>query len=130
MNTKHWHSPVLLLVDDERTLEWNSIRTWLSGRNMVFYEASDVFDALDELCDFTVGSSPDLILIPVNSRDLGADDAERMLGTIAPEAESNVVVFSKNSRSKGAVHDLDELGASLSQCFTYPSRAARTTASA
>jgi len=96
----------------------------------MFYEASDVFDAMDEFCDFTVDSSPDVILIPVNSMDLGAVEAERMFGAIAPDQEPNVVVFSKRSRSKVAVHDLDELGASLSKCFTYSPPIVRTTASA
>lgn len=130
MNTKYWHSPVLLLVDGERSFEFESVRKWLAGREVVFYEAADIFDAADELCDFTVESSPDLILIPVSSSDnCDAEFAKSMLGAIGSTSEPYVVVYSKRSRSADAVHDLEALGDSLSECFAYPAMAERRSAS-
>ena len=130
MNTKHWHSPVLLLVDRDLNFEFESVRKWLAGREVVYYEAADVFDAADELCDFTVETSPDLILIPVSaSEHCDAEFARNMLGAIGSTSEPYVVVYSKRSRSNGAVHDLDALGDSLSKCFAYPAVAGRRSAS-
>ena len=129
MNTKHGHNPVLLLVDGDRNFEFEAVKKWLGGRDVVFYEAADVFDAADELCDFTVEKSPDLILIPVSPSHCDAEFAKSMLGAIGSASEPYVVVYSKRSRSSGAVHDLDALGDSLSKCFAYPAAAGRSSAS-
>ncbi len=87
------HRPVsVLLMNRQSPAEYESLKRWLSSQHLACYEAKDMSDAIDELCDFTVAGFPEVILIPATS----------LAGSVAAECSTISRMFGE-SLTGGAV---------------------------
>jgi len=112
------HPPVLVLLEKKAIVDHNLLKQWLEVNGFLAWNAEDVFDALEELADFTVRSRPDVILLEVGSL---ADDF-RMIRSIVndePEGKSTQAIFALSDGRKSVNHsecyegDLNQLKARL-----------------
>lgn len=51
----------------ERAAERRFVKNWLEENNYLTRETTEVFDALEEIMDFTVSRCPDVVLLTVDS---------------------------------------------------------------
>ena len=58
--------PVIVLMDKETAGEHSQIRRWFEDSRFSTCEASNVFEALEQLSDFTIQKRPDVVLIDVD----------------------------------------------------------------
>jgi len=58
--------PVIVLMDKETSNDQAMIRQWFEESRFSTCEASNVFEALEHLSDFTIGSRPDVVLLDVD----------------------------------------------------------------
>ncbi|MEJ7847539.1 MAG: hypothetical protein WKF92_05570 [Pyrinomonadaceae bacterium] len=68
MNSVNQHPPILLLLDGSAAGDASSIKQWFENSRYLTWEATDIFDAIEEISDFTVQNRPDVVLIESNSR--------------------------------------------------------------
>ncbi len=61
-------SPVLLVYESNERYDYDSVRQWFSDSRFNSYEASDVFEAIEELSDFTMQHYPDVILLKISAK--------------------------------------------------------------
>ena len=61
-------SPVLLIYDTNKRYDYETVQQWFHDSQFHSYEASDVFEAIEELSDFTIQHHPDVILLKISSR--------------------------------------------------------------
>lgn len=96
---------IFVLVDEADLQDLELIKGWLGDREVTYYQARNIFDALDELCDFTVRTPPDLILVPTDGHSQNADLARKMIHDVAPEMATAVLTLSRSadSASGGAI---------------------------
>lgn len=66
MSNKNNNQSVILLVE-EFAEETNSVKHWLEENNFHTHETASVFDALEEINDFTISRCPDVVLLTVDS---------------------------------------------------------------
>jgi CheY-like chemotaxis protein len=58
--------PVIVLMDKETSNDQAMIRQWFEDSRFSTCEASNVFEALEHLSDFTIGSRPHVVLLDVD----------------------------------------------------------------
>ena len=87
--------PVIVLMDKETAGEHSQIRRWFEDSRFSTCEASNVFEALEQLSDFTIQKRPDVVLIDV-------DCCEDELPIARDVAGLPVMTLSKNTRTKNA----------------------------
>ncbi len=67
MNREMIHHTVILLLDGNSVTDTGFIKDWFKRSRFLTNETTDIFQALEEISDFTVRSRPDVILLEVNS---------------------------------------------------------------
>ena len=77
--------PVIVLMDKETSDERSVVLEWFENSRFLTCEAADVFEALEEISDFTVATRPDVILLDVESCD---GDFQLIHDTIEPSPET------------------------------------------
>lgn len=98
--------PLILLVD-ELTEDSNSIKNWLNDNSYQTQEAANIFEAIEEISDFTVRECPDVILLSVNPLSTDLKLVEEMFDDESGSDELPVYVLSKtlkitNKKSRSA----------------------------
>ena len=68
MTSVNQHPPILLLIDGSTAGDTNSIKLWFENSRYLTWEATDIFDAIEEISDFTVQNRPDVVLIETSPR--------------------------------------------------------------
>jgi len=63
------HVPVIVLLDKQVSGERTEIKEWFAHSRFSMCEAMNVFEALEQLSDFTIESRPDVVLLNVDSSD-------------------------------------------------------------
>ena len=63
------HVPVILLMDRRTSADRGDVMDWFDNSRFSTYQASNVFEALEELSDFTIEQRPDVVLVDVESCD-------------------------------------------------------------
>jgi hypothetical protein len=58
---------IILLLDGKSGTYNKSVKKWLKNRRLLTSEATDIFQALEEISDFTVSYRPDVVLLEVDS---------------------------------------------------------------
>jgi CheY-like chemotaxis protein len=102
--------PVILLIDsDER--ENCILRQWLEETDVSTHETADVFEAIEEINDFTMRRCPDLILLEVES---DAQDSVKELFLVS-SGEGEIPIFSFCSKSAAGQNRANSQAAILSQ---------------
>src|SRR5688500_2273790 len=66
-NQKFTHTSVILLLDGKAATDNGFVRKWFEKSRFSAIEVSDVFQALEEISDFTIRCRPDVILMEVGS---------------------------------------------------------------
>jgi hypothetical protein len=56
-------------MDEETSVDHPMIREWFERSRFSTYEAESVFDALEEITDFTCDTVPDVVLVDVDSAE-------------------------------------------------------------
>ncbi|HEX6123873.1 MAG TPA: hypothetical protein VFZ23_00725 [Pyrinomonadaceae bacterium] len=87
------HAPVILLLG-KRTGKSDYYDEWLAASRYSACEASDVFQALEQLSDFTLPHRPDVVFVHVDSR---ATDREFMHSLVATTGEPAVPIIDLTS---------------------------------
>jgi hypothetical protein len=86
------HVPVIVLVDKDAAGERSEIRQWFQDSRFLTCEASNVFEALEHLSDFTLRKRPDVVLIDV-------DCCEDELPIMQNVSDLPVMAFTRKNRS-------------------------------
>jgi hypothetical protein len=69
MATKQKNMPVIVLLDKQASSERKEIRAWFESSRFSMSEATNVFEALEQLSDFTIETRPDVVLLNVDCCD-------------------------------------------------------------
>lgn len=99
--------PLILLVD-ELTEDGNSIKNWLSDQSYETLEAANIFEAIEEISDFTVRECPDVILLSVNPLSTDLKAVEEMFDDASGTDELPLYVLSKTLKITGRKSRLAE----------------------
>lgn len=108
----------LLFVNGTRGEDYESVRRWLTKSRFNTYEASDVFDAMEEMYDFMGSEMPNVIVVHGTSED------EVISGLL----EEQVFFYSPEAKKPGCIKNLGQLAAELDTFF--PSKVSSKRASA
>lgn len=93
MKQKVNHQSVILLVE-ECSKENVLIKDWLESNNFSTRETTNVYDALDEISDFTVDCCPDVFMLPVGSPANDFATIEELVQTYSESGDIFVTTFS------------------------------------
>jgi hypothetical protein len=69
MDRSQRYVPVILLLDKGASADRSDVMNWFDNSRFSTYEASNVFEALDELSDFTIKERPDVVLLNVENEN-------------------------------------------------------------
>jgi hypothetical protein len=86
------HLPVILLLGKRRP-NHDEIDQWLAESRYSTCEATNVFQALEEISDFTVGECPDVVFLHVDRLQNELELLENMLDTSAGNVHASVIAF-------------------------------------
>ena len=78
MNSLHQHSPVILLLG-KQSCGGDTVDRWLEASRYRTWEASDVFQLLDQVSDFTVRNRPDVVFMHVGATIEEQDFARNLI---------------------------------------------------
>jgi len=95
------HLPVILLLG-RRSKSHDEVDTWLAESRYSTHEANDVFQALEQVSDFTVRDTPDVVFLHVDSLDVEREMLEHMLFSAVGEPCASIIAFSENEPRTGA----------------------------
>ena len=105
MNTGTAHHPVILLLG-KRLKTNDEVDTWLAESRYSAHEATDVFQALEEISDFTVRDTPDVVYLHVDRLDSEMAMLEKMLATTVGDSCASIIAYSdKDERSENSSCD-------------------------
>lgn len=107
MHNQTTAGPCVLFVNGTDANEYESVRNWLTHSRFQTYEATDIFDALEEMYDFMGSEMPNVIVVH------GSEDVDGMTKLL----DDRCVYFSSASRKPGYVKDLDQLSDKLDKYF-------------
>ena len=66
MDRNQKHVPVIVLLDKQVSGDRTEIREWFEHSRFSMCEATDVFEAIEQLSDFTLETRPDVVLLNVD----------------------------------------------------------------
>jgi hypothetical protein len=66
MATQQKSMPVIVLLDNQVSGERKEIREWFAHSRFATCEAMNIFEALEQLSDFTIETRPDVVLLNVD----------------------------------------------------------------
>jgi hypothetical protein len=112
MNHETKHQPVILLLDGSPSADNKFIKRWFEKSRFLTFEASDIFDALEEISDFTVSQRPDVVLLEVASMRHDFQFIKRMTHTDMGPNELLIFAFSEGGK---IVNDGDCFEGNLAQ---------------
>ena len=90
------YMPVVVMIDEKDTADGLAAREWLENSRFNTAEAHDVFEALEEMGDFTTELRPDLIVLDVGSCKADLPIIKGALESIH-ESEVPIVAISNTS---------------------------------
>lgn len=91
------HLPVILLLG-KRGKSCDEVDTWLAESRYSAHEASDVFQALEQVSDFTVREMPEVVFLHVDQLEAERETLEHMLVSAAGEPCASVIAFSDQDK--------------------------------
>lgn len=93
MKQKSNHQSIILLVE-ECSKDKRQIQHWLDSHNFSARETTNVYDALDEISDFTVEQCPDVFMLPVSSLITDFATIEELVETYSETGDILIATFS------------------------------------
>jgi Response regulator containing CheY-like receiver, AAA-type ATPase, and DNA-binding domains len=121
MGCKTGNHPVILLVD-ETAKNCGQIRQWLERNEYLTCEAADIFQAIEQVSDFTVRQCPDVVLLEVDA--LSQDFVREMFRTSYGTNEVFVLALSNSSQNNGSGDHIAQLKKRLDGALPCVSHAA------
>ena len=103
------HQPVILLLGKRRAKR-DEVDTWLEESKYSTCEATDVFQVIEQLSDFTVGESPDVVFLHID-REAEREMLENMLLASDGDFNASVIAYSATESQRITNHDTFGLGA-------------------
>jgi|KBSSwiStaDraftv2_1062776.scaffolds.fasta_scaffold868828_2 hypothetical protein len=103
MTSTTLHQPVILLLG-KRTSQ-DEVDMWLAKSRFSTCEASDVFQVLEQISDFTVGETPDVVYVHVDRMEAELEMLEKMLVAADGDFHASVIAYSGNETQKLTNHD-------------------------
>jgi hypothetical protein len=67
MKKKNSHSTVLLLLASQPQPQIASLKRWFREHRFLTCETTDIYQALEDISDFTTASRPDVVLLEISS---------------------------------------------------------------
>lgn len=92
MTSTTQHLPVILLLG-KRMTSGDEVDAWLAKSPYSTCEATNVFQALEEISDFTVGTSPDVVFLHVDMLQKELEMLKNMLDTSTGDVHASVIAF-------------------------------------
>jgi hypothetical protein len=111
MRHENTHQPVILLLDGNPSVDNKFIKRWFQKSRFLTCECDDIFEALEEISDFTVTQRPDVILLEVDSMPDGFQIVKRMTDSVSGQSQM-IFAFSESGR---VVNDTDCFEGNLAQ---------------
>ncbi len=93
MTSVNQHPPILLLLDGSTAGDTSSIKLWFENSRYLTWEAADIFDAIEEISDFTVQNRPDVVLIETSSRYKDTHFIRTLVESLPGDAHMPVIDF-------------------------------------
>ena len=93
MSSINQHPPILLLLDGSTEGHATSIKQWFENSRYLTWEAADIFDAIEEISDFTVQNRPDVVLIETSSRNKDKHFIRTLVESLPGDAHMPVIDF-------------------------------------
>jgi hypothetical protein len=97
------HQPVILLLG-KRTNQ-DEVDTWLEKSRFSTCEATDVFQVLEQISDFTVDKTPDVVFVHVDRMEAELEMLEKMLRASDGDFHASVIAYSGNESQRLTNHD-------------------------
>ena len=85
--------PIILLVG-KSSKENDLIKSLLESENYFTRETANIFDALDEISDFTAANCPDVFMLPVSSPVSDFETIKELVEVYSENGEILVTTFS------------------------------------
>jgi hypothetical protein len=92
MRAAKQHPPVILLLG-RRTPTNRPVDEWLAASRYCVSEATDVFQALEQLSDFTLRDRPDVVFLHVDSDTSDLEFIQTLIATAEGEPDVPVINF-------------------------------------
>lgn len=121
MNHETGQHPVILLID-ETVKNGEFIKRWLEKNEFLTCEAADIFQALEEISDFTVRQCPDVVLLEIDS--LSQDYAREVFQTSYGANNVSIIALSKSTNAEEFTAGLAQLRRKLNRALPRLSHAA------
>src|SRR6185437_3949823 len=83
------YSPVVVMVERDDKGDGQTAREWVEQSSYNSCEAHDIFEAIEEMADFTMGYRPEVIVLDA---DCCAEEAESVIHTLEEIHLSDVPV--------------------------------------
>ncbi len=87
MNREIIHHTIILLLDGKSATDNKLVKNWLRKSRFLTNETTDIFQALEEISDFTVRSRPDVVLLEVNSLKEEFSIIQKMMQSLSGKCE-------------------------------------------
>ena len=97
MGATRQHSPVILLLG-KRARGQDSIDDWLAASRYTACEAADVFQALEQVSDFTQRDRPDVIFLHVDPAVSDREFLDMLVATASDEPDVPIIDFAESSK--------------------------------
>jgi len=93
------HQPVILLLG-KRVTSQDEVDAWLEESPYSICEATNVFQALEQISDFTVGKTPDVVYLHVDRLEADLEMLEHMLLGANGNLHASVIAYSSPEAQK------------------------------
>jgi hypothetical protein len=98
MRYENTHQSVILLLDGNTSADNKFIKNWFQESRFLTSEATDIFQALEEIADFTTPQRPQVILLEVLSIPDDFQTIKRVTQTFAGHTGLPIFAFSENGK--------------------------------
>jgi hypothetical protein len=95
--------PVILLLGERKSPD--EVDDWLAESPYSTREATDVFQALEQISDFTVRDTPDVVYCHVDRLETDLETLKWMLSADAGDRSASVITYPDRRTQKGSSPD-------------------------
>ena len=96
MRHENEHQPIILLLDGNTSADNKFVKRWFQKSRFFTCEATDIFQALEDISDFTMAQRPDVVLLEVRSMTDDFHVIKKVIRTPAGQTEMPIFAFSEN----------------------------------
>ena len=116
MQAQQAHPGVILLTQNLSSADLGSVRAWFEESDFNLCEAKDVFQAIEQLSDFTQASRPDVVLLEANCPDIDFAVIRELAADASAGGEASVFSFTHGSQVKSVSNRLDSIFQDMTIC--------------